>query len=161
MGNLLPALVGTATAVVATAAAGAAASSDVRSAWYASLDKPSYQPPGEVFPVAWSALYIDIAVTSSLTLASLRREGRAEEASRFAGALAVNLVTNAAWSWVFFRWHRLATAAGVAALLAVSSADLVRRARRASPAAAAALAVYPAWCGFATVLSTAIWRRNR
>ena len=161
MGNLLPALVATSTAVAATAAAGAAASSDVRSAWYASLDKPSYQPPGEVFPVAWSVLYTDIAVTSSLTLAALRREGRADEMARFAGALAVNLVANAAWSWVFFRWHRLATASGVAALLAVSSADLARRARRVSPAAAAALAAYPAWCGFATVLSTAIWRRNR
>jgi tryptophan-rich sensory protein len=161
MRDLLPALAGTSASVAATAVAGAAASAEVRSGWYAALDKPSYQPPGEVFPVAWTALYADIAVTSALTLAELRRQGRADEAARFAAALAANLGANGGWSWVFFRWHRLASAAGVAALLAVSSADLVRRAGRVSPAAAAALAAYPAWCGFATVLSTAIWRRNR
>jgi tryptophan-rich sensory protein len=30
-----------------------------------------------------------------------------------------------------------------------------------SKPAGVALAPYPAWCGFATVLSTAIWARNR
>jgi tryptophan-rich sensory protein len=160
MGNLLRALAGTTAAVGATAVAGSVASSDVRSAWYARLDKPAYQPPGPVFPVAWSALYADIAVTGAVTLAALHREGRVDEARRFAAALAANLVANAGWSWVFFRWHRLASASTVAALLALSSADLVRRAGRVSPPVAAALAPYPAWCGFATV-STAIWRRNR
>jgi len=161
MGNLIQALAGTSAAVAATAAAGGAASKDVRSAWYAALDKPAYQPPGAVFPVAWTALYADIAVTSALTVATLRRQGRTAEATRFAAALAANLAVNATWSWVFFRWHRLASAAGVAGLLALSSADLVRRSAPVSPAVAGALTPYPAWCGFATVLSTAIWRRNR
>ena len=161
MRNLLRALVATSTAVAATAVAGGTASADVRSAWYAALDKPPYQPPGQVFPVAWTALYTDIAVTGALTQAALRREGRTGEARRFAAALAANLIANAGWSWVFFRWHRLAPASAVAGLLTLSSADLVRRAGRVSPRVAAALAPYPAWCGFATVLSTAIWRRNR
>jgi translocator protein len=41
------------------------------------------------------------------------------------------------------------------------ASDLIRRARRVSPAAAAALVPYPAWSGFATVLATEIARRNR
>ena len=49
-----------------------------------------------------------------------------------AGALAVNLAVNAGWSWVFFRWHRLGPAVGVAGLLTLSSADLVRRTARVS-----------------------------
>jgi tryptophan-rich sensory protein len=49
----------------------------------------------------------------------------------------------------------------VAGLLAVSSAGLVRRTSRVSKPAAAALAPYPAWCGFATALSAEIHRRNR
>jgi tryptophan-rich sensory protein len=75
--------------------------------------------------------------------------------------LATNFVLNAAWSWLFWRSRQPWLAAAEAAVLAVSSADLVRRAGRLSPAVAGALAPYPAWCGFATVLSAAIWRRNR
>jgi tryptophan-rich sensory protein len=151
----------TAAAVAATALAGSAASRDVRSRWYARLRKPPIQPPGAVFPVVWTALYADIAVSSAATLDALRADGRDAEAAAFGRALAANLVLNGTWSWVFFRWHRLGAAVAVAAALAASSADLARRAGRARPAAGAALGPYAAWCSFATVLSAEIWRRNR
>ena len=147
--------------VAATAVAGSIGSRDVRSAWYDALDKPAYQPPGVAFPVVWATLYTDLALSAGHALDRLEAAGRHDEAARYRRALTANLVVNAAWSWVFFRWHRLGPAVGVAGLLAVSSADLVRRTAGVSPAAAAALAPYPAWCGFATVLSADIWRRNR
>jgi translocator protein len=150
-----------AAAVAATAGAGSLASKDVNTPWYADLDKPSYQPPGIAFPVAWTTLYTDLALTTAHALDRLERTGRADEARQYRRALAANLVVNASWSWVFFRWHRLGPAVGVAGLLALSSADLVRRTARVSPPAAVALAPYPAWCAFATVLSADIARRNR
>jgi tryptophan-rich sensory protein len=150
-----------AAAVATTAAAGSVASRDVSSAWYADLDKPPIQPPGPVFPVVWTTLYADLALTAARALDRLEAAGRHDEAAAYRRALAANLVLNAGWSWVFFRAHRLGPAVGVAALLALSSADLARRTGRVSPPAAAALAAYPAWCGFATVLSGEIWRRNR
>ena len=148
-------------AVATTAALGGLASQDVRTQWYADLDKPSFQPPDAAFPVAWTSLYTDIALTAGHALDRLERSGRAEEAAAYRRALAANLAVNAAWSWVFFRGHRLGPAAGVAALLTLSSADLARRTAAVSKPAAVALAPYPAWCGFATALSTAIWSRNR
>jgi tryptophan-rich sensory protein len=48
-----------------------------------------------------------------------------------------------------------------AAALAVSSADLARRAADADVKLGAAMAPYPLWCSFATVMSTDIWRLNR
>jgi tryptophan-rich sensory protein len=150
-----------AAAVAATAGAGSLASKDVDTPWYAGLDKPPYQPPGVAFPIAWTTLYADIALSAAHALDRLESAGRTEEAARYRRALGANLVVNAAWSWVFFRWHRLGPAVGVAGLLALSSADLVRRTARVSPAAAVALAPYPAWCTFATVLSADIARRNR
>ena len=45
-------------------------------------------------------------------------------------------------------------------MLAASSADLVRRAHKASPEKGVVLAPYAAWTGFATVLSAVIARRN-
>jgi tryptophan-rich sensory protein len=148
-------------AVAATAGLGGLASADVDGPWYSGLEKPSFQPPPVAFPIAWTALYADIALTTAHALDRLERSGRAEEAAAYRRARAANLAVNAAWSWVFCRWHRLGPAVGVAGLLAVSSADLVRRTARVSKPAAVALAPYPAWCTFATVLSGAIWRLNR
>lgn len=150
-----------AAAVAATAGLGSIGSRDVDNPWYAALDKPPFQPPGVAFPVVWTTLYTDIALTAGHALDRLEAAGRHDEAAAYRRALAGNLAVNAAWSWVFFRWHRLGPAVGVAGLLALSSADLVRRTSRVSPAAGAALAPYPAWCGFATLLSADIWRRNR
>lgn len=148
-------------AVAATAGLGGLASQEVRTPWYADLEKPSFQPPDAAFPIAWTTLYADIALTTAHVLDRLERSGRGEEAAAYRRALAANLAVNAGWSWVFFRWHRLGPAVGVAGLLALSSADLVRRTARVSKPAAVALAPYPAWCGFATALSAAIYRRNR
>ncbi|WP_081315332.1 tryptophan-rich sensory protein [Rhodococcus opacus] len=39
--------------------------------------------------------------------------------------------------------------------------DLVRRTAEVDRTAATALAPYPLWCVFATVLSASIWHRNR
>lgn len=150
----------TASAVAATAALGSLASTDVKSVWYAALDKPPIQPPGPVFGIVWTLLYTDIAVTSSVVLNRLQRTNP-DAAAAYRRALALNLVLNTSWSWVFFKGHQVAPAIGVAAALAASSIDLARRAGEAGGPAGIALVPYAAWCSFATVLTAAIWRRNR
>jgi translocator protein len=180
----LTTLAWTAAATAATAAAGGAAT-DPASSWYLRLRKPEWQPPAIAFPVVWTALYADLAVTSAVALdsaaeqdnaadqdsaagrdstaaatASTNSKSHRREVRAYQGALAANLVLNATWSWLFWRSRRPWLAAAEAALLAASSADLVRRTYRLNPRAGAALAPYAAWCGFATVLSTAIARLN-
>jgi translocator protein len=61
---------------------------------------------------------------------------------------------------LFFRFHRPWVAAVECAVLAASSADLVRRVGAADKRAGYALAPYPLWCSFATALTVAIARRN-
>lgn len=157
----LKTLVPTALAVTATAVIGGLASKDSQSLWYAKLRKPPYQPPPQVFPIAWTILYADIAVTSSATLDELERRGQTDERRRYLAALAVNLVLNGSWSWLFFNQGKLGTSAVAAGALMLSSADLTRRALQVRGAQAAPLALYPLWCAFATVLSTHIWYLNR
>jgi translocator protein len=155
--------------LISTAAASATASTvgglatrpAVQSVWYARLRKPAYQPPRMVFPVVWPALYADIAVVSAATVDALRGTGHRPAARMYATWLAVNLVLNAAWSWVFFNRRRLAAAVVLNAALAASSADLARRALAARGRRAAPLVLYPAWCAFAFVLSAHIWVLNR
>lgn len=118
-------------------------------------------PPRAAFPVAWTTLYADIAVTSAVAIDRFRATGRHDQARGYAAALVVNLLLNAGWSWLFFRYHKLGAAAVGAAALTASSADLVRRTAQAGPRGGPALLPYPMWCGFATILSTHIWRLNR
>lgn len=144
----------------ATAVSGSVAT-DPKSAWYRALHKPAWQPPGGAFPVVWTALYADIAVTSTLAIDELEAAGRRDGAQSLRRALVANLVLNQAWSWVFFKARSLGPATVVAALLAGSSIDLARRAGWAGRGKGLALAPYAVWCSFATVLTAEIWRRNR
>jgi translocator protein len=147
-------------AVVTTATVGGLATRPaVQSVWYSQLRKPAYQPPRAVFPIVWPALYADIAVVSAATVDRLRESGSRPGA--YSGALAVNLLLNAGWSWVFFNRRWLAAAVAVNAALTASSVDLTRRAIAVRGRRAAWLALYPGWTVFALVLSVHIWLLNR
>jgi len=154
-------IVVTSLATAAAAVVGSIASKRGVETWYPTLRKPRYVPPNGVFPVAWTTLYADIAVTSSAAIEKFRANGDDAKANAFTAALGTNLVLNASWSWLFFKAHKLGPSAVVAGALAVSSADLARRAAAADPKFGAALAPYPLWCSFATLMSTDIWRLNR
>ena len=154
-------IIGTGLATLAAAAAGGAVSRDGVENWYSTIRKPSFVPPDVVFPIAWTALYTDIAATSAAVINRFRDDGDNAKARAYIGALGANLVLNASFSWVFFNIHKIGQGAIVAGLLAASSADLVRRAADADPKLGVALTPYPLWCSFATVLSAEIWRLNR
>ncbi len=157
----LPTLLGTGLATASAAVIGSVASKSGVETWYRTVKKPSYVPPNAVFPVAWTTLYADIAVTSASTIDRLRAEGDDAKTRAYIAALASNLVLNASWSWLFFARHKLGVSAVAAGVLAASSADLVRRTAQVNPKAGLSLAPYPLWCSFATVMSTDIWRLNR
>ena len=154
-------LAATTLSVGATSGIGSIASQPRITQWYSRLRKPRYVPPNGVFPVAWTTLYADIAVTSATAIDRLRAAGRDKEARNYIVALAANLILNAGWSWLFFKFQKLGASAIGAAVLAASSADLARRAAAADPRAGAALVPYPLWCAFATVMSGHIWLLNR
>ena len=150
----------TSAATVAAAVVGSLATAP-DSRWYRSLDLPDWQPPPLAFPVVWTALYADIALVAAAAVAELAEQGRESQSRDLQRALAVNMALNTGWSAAFFRAHRPAAAAAECAILTLSGADLARRARPAGPGKAAGLAAYAGWCAFATVLTTAIARRNR
>ncbi|HEX5252693.1 MAG TPA: TspO/MBR family protein [Mycobacterium sp.] len=154
-------LAATSLAVAAAAGTGSIASSNAIPRWYSQLRKPSYQPPRAAFPTVWTALYGDIAAASAVTLDRFRATGQHDKARNYTVALAVNLLLNAGWSWLFFGYHKLGASAVGAAALTASSTDLARRTAQATPRGGLALLPYPLWCGFATILSTHIWRLNR
>jgi benzodiazapine receptor len=151
----------TAGTVFAAGALGGLASRPGPSLWYAKLTKPSFQPPSRAFAMVWPVLYADIAAVSASTIDHYNDTGEPQKAKAYSAALAANLFLNGSWTWLFFNQHKLALSAVAAGVLAAGSADLTRRAVEAQGAQAAPLALYPLWCGFATVLSSRIWWLNR
>lgn len=155
-------LIATTVSVAAVSLVGGLASGpSVQSKWYARLRKPPYQPPRQVFPVVWPALYADIAVVSASTIDDLNRAHNDTDARAYQLALGLNLLLNGSWSWLFFNRHRLGASAVLAAALTASSADLTRRTIAVRGFRGAPLALYPLWCAFATALSAHIWLLNR
>ena len=124
------------------------------------VEEAGFQPPHQAFPIVWPILYADIAAVSASTLDHYRNQDR-EQARTYAALLAANLVLNAGWTWLLFTRRQLGASAVAAAALTASSADLTRRAVATRGPVAAVLGLYPAWCAFATLLSTRIWHLNR
>lgn len=145
---------------VAVAAALGSVLTTPGSAWYQGLRKPRWQPPATAFPVVWTGLYALIWAGSTATICELAEGGPGRRSEHYSIALTANLILNVAWSGVFFRAHGLRTAAASAGLLALSSADLVRRAARTRTANTAALVPYALWTAFATALSAEVARLN-
>jgi uncharacterized protein YbjT (DUF2867 family)/tryptophan-rich sensory protein len=148
-------------AVVGAAAVVGSLLADPESRWYQRLSKPAWQPPAAAFPVVWTGLYAATALTAARASAELAEAGRTDDARDLEVALGANMALNAAWPGLFFRSHRPWLAAAECAVLTASSADLARRTGAAGRGKGAIVGAYAAWCGFATVLSAAIARRNR
>src|SRR5512134_3395392 len=69
--------------------------------WYASLKKPSWNPPGWIFGPVWTTLYTMMAVAAWLVW---KRGGFAAQ-RRPLTLFLVQLALNAAWTPLFFGLH--------------------------------------------------------
>lgn len=127
------------------------------SAWYSSIERPSWEPPGIAFPLVWTPLYGTIAWSTARAIEAAP-EG---ERSRLWALVAADLTANAGWCWAFFA--RESPRGGLAAIAVLNALNvaLIREAAKHDTTAALALTPYAAWCGFATALNASIWRRNR
>ncbi|MAW99739.1 MAG: tryptophan-rich sensory protein [Sphingomonas sp.] len=125
--------------------------------WYRSLDKPGFTPPDAAFGVAWTAIQIGLASGAYRLLRTPGGPGR----DRALALWAVNEAAIAGWSAIFFRARLPGAGALASAAMLGSGAAYVRSAAKVDRPAAAAGAPLVAWLGFATVLASEIWRRNR
>lgn len=149
-------LLGLAGWLAVTFVAAAAGSQFMPGEWYASLAKPSWNPPSWVFAPVWTTLYVLMAVAAWLVW---RRAGFA--GARLAlGCYLLQLVLNAAWSWLFFGRQSIDGALADIIVLWVLIVATTLLFLRHSRAAAALFVPYLAWVSFATVLNLALAHLN-
>jgi benzodiazapine receptor len=139
-----------------TAATVGAVASANAGAFYQSVTRPAWAPPGWLFGPVWSVLYLLMGVSAWLVWRARGWRGARGALSLFL----VQLGVNALWSWLFFAWRLgAASFAGVIVLWLLVAWTLASfwRVRR---FAGALLIPYLLWVGFATALTYAIWRLN-
>ena len=124
--------------------------------WYASLKKPSWSPPNNIFAPVWTSLYALIG------LACARALGAPGSAPRAAlNAWAVQFVLNLSWAPLFFGAHRIRLAFFVSCALLASAISMTAAFAAVSSGLTPLLLVpYLAWLVFATGLNLSLWRLN-
>lgn len=125
-------------------------------AWYERIRKPGFTPPDWLFPIAWSVLYLMIAVSGFLVWREVGIAG-APVAFLF---FAAQLVFNAAWSPLFFGAHRPDLAMADLGLLWFAILATILSFWEVSVLAALLLAPYLIWVTYAGALNAVIWRLN-
>jgi translocator protein len=124
--------------------------------WYSQIQKPAWTPPSWLFGPVWTALYLMMAVAAWWVW----RQGGWEDHRGALVLFLVQLVLNAAWSWLFFGLH--SPAAGLACIASLWIAILLTLLAffRVSPLAGGLLVPYLLWVAFASALNFTIWRLN-
>lgn len=124
--------------------------------WYENLEKAPWTPPNWLFGPVWTLLYLAIAIAGWLVWKERRSAG-------FSPALAlwvVQLLLNAAWSWLFFGRHQIGLAALDITALAIAILAFIAVSAPVSRPAAALFAPYAAWVLYAMSLNLYAWWRN-
>jgi len=135
---------------------GAIAGSGADNPWYAALAKPPLTPPGWVFGVVWTVLYILLG----LALAMLLHAKGAKRRGRLLILFFIGLALNLAWSPLFFRFHQIEAALFLLAAMIVITIVLAHQLWPIRRLAAAFMLIYLAWLMFAAALTEEIMRLN-
>lgn len=126
--------------------------------WYATLTKPSFNPPSWIFGPVWITLYTLMAI--ALYLIWQKGIGRGE-VRRAVVLFGIQLVLNSLWSIIFFGVKDLFLA--LLEILVLLGFILAAMAQfyRIDKKAGYLLLPYLAWSSFATYLTFSIWVLNR
>lgn len=124
--------------------------------WFAALDKPDLMPPGWAFGVAWTILYVLMALALAVVLHARGARGRGPAIALFL----VQLLLNLTWSPLFFRAHQVDSALALILVLFVAVAVTTLLFWRIRRIAGLLLLPYLLWLAFASFLNYEIRRLN-
>ena len=125
---------------------------------FAALEKPPLSPPGILFPIVWTVLYVLMGVASYLVLTSGARQ---EDIDHAITAYGLQLAMNFLWSFIFFQMGWYLTAFVWLVLLWIAILYTLLVFRKISNPAGWLLVPYLLWVTFAGYLNLSIYLLNR
>ena len=121
--------------------------------WYEALTKPWWTPPNWAFPVAWSILYLMIAVAGW-------KVWKADGIGLTLIVWGAGVAINAMWSWLMFGRHQIGLAFADLVLLWLSIVAFIWLAMGIDRTAAYLFMPYFVWVSYAGALNLDIWLAN-
>lgn len=124
--------------------------------WFDSLTKPSWMPPRELIGPIWIVLYVLMAISAWLVW----RKKNVRGAYIAIAIFSIQLLFNAAWSWLFFGMRLKGVAFVEISILWVLILVTIRAFWNYSRAASVLLIPYLIWVAVAAALNLSLWRLN-
>ena len=128
-------------------------------ALFEEVNKPPLSPPGWLFPVVWTILYVLMGIGAALVYN--RKEFKPEAVKRALIIYAVNLFLNFFWSIIFFNLQAFGFALLWLAALWVLIVMMINSFHKVDRLAALLQIPYLLWVSFAAYLNFGVWRLNR
>lgn len=125
---------------------------------FETVAKPPLTPPGWLFPVAWTILYLLMGYASYVVWRSDAPKEQIDHALRWYGA---QLAANFLWSPLFFQWNLYLAALVCLVVMLVLIVVTMARFSRVDRKAGWLIAPYLCWVLFAGYLNAGVWLLNR
>ncbi len=135
---------------------GRVANSGYGNSWFDALEKPALMPPGPVFGIAWTILYILLGLALAIILHARGASGRTTALTLFVAQLLLNY----AWSPIFFAMHQVRMALIIILAMILLSAATAWLFAKIRPLAGILMVPYLAWLCFAAFLTYQIIELN-
>ena len=125
--------------------------------WYATVNKPPFNPPNWIFAPVWTILYImmGVAVAMIWDLGWERKEVKVA-----VGLFIFQFIINLIWSPAFFGLEKPLIALFIIIILWILIVICIQQFKKLKPLAGNLLIPYLLWVSFATVLNFSIWYLN-
>jgi len=124
--------------------------------WYASLNRPSFNPPNWVFGPVWTSLYILLGVSFFL----IWKENPSKNRNLAIIVFATQMLLNFSWSFIFFYFNMIGVALLEIILLWISIASMIYLFYKMKPLAAYLNIPYLLWVSFAIILNAGYYFLN-
>lgn len=124
--------------------------------WYQTLNKPSFNPPNQIFGPVWTTLYLLMGISLWMIWelpVSLAR-------NRALRLFFLQLTLNFTWSFLFFSFHWTGVALAEILALWLSILIMILRFYPLNRKAALLNIPYLLWVSFASILNAAYWKLN-
>lgn len=126
--------------------------------WYATANKPWFNPPNWIFAPVWTALYVMMGIALYLVW---RTETISSSVKRTAVILfVIQLTLNFFWSLIFFKLQQPGWAFAEIIVMWLAVLFTILWFGKISSTAAWLLVPYICWVSFASVLNYSIWKLN-
>lgn len=125
--------------------------------WYATLIKPSFNPPDWIFAPVWTALFALMGISLYLVWNKGLQDKKVKISLSLFG---LQLVLNVLWSFLFFGLHSPFYAFLEIIILWIAIVLTILNFFKVSRTAGLLLLPYIFWISFAAILNFSIWRLN-